>query len=222
MVRHHHERLDGTGYPAGLVGEQIPLGARIIAVADTFDAITSERPYRDASTHKKAINILKEDAGSRLDPAVVAAFCSFYAGRRPMAVWTIVASFPERAFAWLGGGLGSVASSAKAVALAVLVGGAAVTTSAIAGPIPAHKSSTARPHPLAAARAQDSAHTGAPARRLVASSTVRSRDWQSHRRSPFRIALKAPRQSTARARSRRRLTARAAKGPRRPDRMLEA
>jgi len=60
MVRHHHERIDGTGYPDCLSGEEIPLGARIIAVADTFDAITSARPYRLASPHKRAIDILKE------------------------------------------------------------------------------------------------------------------------------------------------------------------
>jgi putative nucleotidyltransferase with HDIG domain len=152
MVRHHHERLDGTGYPAGLSGEQIPLGARIIAVADTFDAITSERPYRDASTHKKAIEILREDAGSRLDPAAVAAFCSFYAGRRPMAVWALVASIPERAVAWLAGGVGSVASATQAVALAAVIGGAAATSAALAGPAPAHTATSARPLPSAAAK----------------------------------------------------------------------
>lgn len=67
MVRHHHERLDGTGYPSCLAGADIPLGARIIAVADTFDAITSTRPYRAASPHRKAIDILRSEAGTRLD-----------------------------------------------------------------------------------------------------------------------------------------------------------
>ncbi len=59
IVRHHHERLDGTGYPDGLAGDEIPLGARILAVADTFDAITSTRPYRQANPHKKALDILE-------------------------------------------------------------------------------------------------------------------------------------------------------------------
>ena len=68
IVRHHHERLDGTGYPDRLVGEQIPIGARIISVADTFDAITSARPYRQARAHKKALDILKYEAGTQLDP----------------------------------------------------------------------------------------------------------------------------------------------------------
>ena len=74
MVRHHHERLDGTGYPDALTGDAIPLGARIIAVADTFDAITSTRAYRPAKAHKKALAILAEEAGLRLDERAVSAF----------------------------------------------------------------------------------------------------------------------------------------------------
>ena len=69
MVRHHHERLDGSGYPDGLAGDEIPLGARIIAVADTFDAITSVRPYRPPRKQQAALKILKEEAGTRLDAA---------------------------------------------------------------------------------------------------------------------------------------------------------
>ncbi len=131
MVRHHHERLDGTGYPDSLSGEEIPLGARIIAVADTFDAITSGRPYRAASPHKKAIDILRDEAGMRLDPAVVRAFCGHYAGRRPLAAWAFVAGLPERVLSWFGGSVASVASSAKVVAVAALVGGVAATSSTL-------------------------------------------------------------------------------------------
>jgi putative nucleotidyltransferase with HDIG domain len=87
MVRHHHERIDGTGYPDGLAGDEIPLGARIIAVADTFDAITSTRPYRPANPHDKALRILAGEAGSQLDTGVVAAFGRAYAGRERPAVW---------------------------------------------------------------------------------------------------------------------------------------
>jgi len=74
IVRHHHERLDGSGYPDRLYGAQIPLGARIIAVADTFDALTSRRPYREASTVEVANGIILEESGSTFDPQVVAAF----------------------------------------------------------------------------------------------------------------------------------------------------
>jgi HD-GYP domain-containing protein (c-di-GMP phosphodiesterase class II) len=73
-IRHHHERYDGKGYPDGLKGEDIPLGARIIAVADTFDAMTSNRPYRPAFPVKEATEELKKVKGTQLDPEVAEAF----------------------------------------------------------------------------------------------------------------------------------------------------
>ena len=73
MVRHHHERWDGGGYPDGLTDEAIPIGARIIAVADSYDAMTSARSYRSAMTHERAVAILMEGAGIQWDPNVVAA-----------------------------------------------------------------------------------------------------------------------------------------------------
>jgi HD-GYP domain-containing protein (c-di-GMP phosphodiesterase class II) len=88
MVRHHHERLDGTGYPDGLAGEEIPLGARIIAVADTFDAIISNRPYRPARTQDAAMEVLEEEAGARLDPEGVSALQAYYADGPPRPLWT--------------------------------------------------------------------------------------------------------------------------------------
>jgi hypothetical protein len=73
MVRHHHEAWDGSGYPDGLAGEAIPLGARILAVADTLDALTSDRPYRRGLPEAKARAILRDGAGRQWDPRVVAA-----------------------------------------------------------------------------------------------------------------------------------------------------
>ncbi len=73
MVRHHHERWDGGGYPDGLAAELIPIGARIIAVADSYDAMTSARSYRGAMPHERAVAILMEGAGIQWDPDVVAA-----------------------------------------------------------------------------------------------------------------------------------------------------
>jgi putative two-component system response regulator len=70
----HHEKFDGSGYPRGLVGEAIPLYGRIVAVADVFDALTSERPYKKAWTLDAAVSFLKEGAGSHFDPACVQAF----------------------------------------------------------------------------------------------------------------------------------------------------
>lgn len=82
IVRHHHERFDGRGYPDGLAGEEIPLGARIVAVADTFDALTSTRPYRPASRHREALQLLGIEAGDQLDPELVSAFRDYYSRRR--------------------------------------------------------------------------------------------------------------------------------------------
>ncbi|MBI3826805.1 MAG: HD-GYP domain-containing protein [Candidatus Rokubacteria bacterium] len=73
-IRHHHERWDGSGYPDGLTGKEIPLSARLIAVADVFDALTSERPYRAALAQDAALAQLRELAGRGLDADVVAAF----------------------------------------------------------------------------------------------------------------------------------------------------
>jgi HD-GYP domain-containing protein (c-di-GMP phosphodiesterase class II) len=70
----HHEKWDGTGYPRGLKGEAIPLAARIFAVADVWDAIQSERPYKPAWPRKKAIEYVKEQAGKHFDPQVVRVF----------------------------------------------------------------------------------------------------------------------------------------------------
>lgn len=73
-IRHHHEHYDGGGYPDGLCGEDIPLFARIIQVADVFDALTSTRPYRKAFHWVKALGILKEEAGETVDPRLVEVF----------------------------------------------------------------------------------------------------------------------------------------------------
>jgi HD-GYP domain-containing protein (c-di-GMP phosphodiesterase class II) len=75
----HHEALDGRGYPYGLQGDQIPLQARVIAVADTFDALTTNRPYQQAHTPEQALQIIKNIAGKRLDPQAVQALLAVYA-----------------------------------------------------------------------------------------------------------------------------------------------
>jgi len=74
VVRHHHEKVDGTGYPDGLKGEEIPLSARIMAVADVYDALTSSRSYRRAWPHEKAVATIVKDVGSHFDGVVVEAF----------------------------------------------------------------------------------------------------------------------------------------------------
>ena len=74
VVRSHHERWDGKGYPDRLGGEDIPVAARMFAVADTLDALTTDRPYRDALSFERARFIIREGAGTQFDPAAVAAY----------------------------------------------------------------------------------------------------------------------------------------------------
>lgn len=70
----HHEKWDGTGYPRGLKGEEIPLTARLFAVADVWDALTSDRPYRAAWTKEQALEYIREQSGKHFDPQVVELF----------------------------------------------------------------------------------------------------------------------------------------------------
>jgi HD-GYP domain-containing protein (c-di-GMP phosphodiesterase class II) len=135
IVRHHHERLDGRGYPDGLSGDEIPLGARIIAVADTFDAITSTRPYRPGAQHKKALDILKQEAGGQLDPAAVTAFQRYYTGERSVAWWSILVTEPPRLLSWLVGWLQGAGAAPLAKGV-VAAGATALVGSAIASPAP--------------------------------------------------------------------------------------
>src|SRR5262249_49759818 len=83
IVRHHHESWDGSGYPAGLAGSDIPIGARILAVVDCFDALTSDRPYRPRLTDKEALRILAERRGTMYDPLIVDAFARVHAQIAP-------------------------------------------------------------------------------------------------------------------------------------------
>ena len=75
MAKYHHERMDGRGYPDGLTDKQIPLGAKIVTVADSFDAMTTDRPYKTHRTFDEVIVDLRHNTGSQFDPVVVAAFC---------------------------------------------------------------------------------------------------------------------------------------------------
>ena len=72
-VLYHHERMDGTGYPHGLSGDAIPIEARVVAVADMYDVLTSDRPYRRAQNEREARRVLEDAAGPHLDPVVVSA-----------------------------------------------------------------------------------------------------------------------------------------------------
>ena len=69
----HHERWDGTGYPAGLAGEKIPLAARIVSIADVYDALRNRRPYKRGWTHEECVALIRKEAGKMFDPELVAA-----------------------------------------------------------------------------------------------------------------------------------------------------
>ncbi|WP_206529782.1 HD-GYP domain-containing protein [Brevibacillus sp. SYP-B805] len=86
IVRYHHEKWDGTGYPHGIAGEKIPLAARIFSLCDTYDAITSDRPYRKGRSHQEACDEIQRMAGTQFDPAVVEAFL-----RIPQEEWLKIA-----------------------------------------------------------------------------------------------------------------------------------
>ena len=73
-ILYHHERFDGKGYPLGLSGEEIPLSARIVAVADVYQALISNRPYRKAYSKRKAFRIIKKESGKHFDPKITKAF----------------------------------------------------------------------------------------------------------------------------------------------------
>ncbi|MFH1681710.1 MAG: HD domain-containing phosphohydrolase [Candidatus Eisenbacteria bacterium] len=80
IIRHHHERWDGEGYPDGLRGEQIPLGARIVAIPDFYDALTTSRPYREAYSHEKGLEMVRERIGTAFDPEIAKIFLSIQEG----------------------------------------------------------------------------------------------------------------------------------------------
>ena len=84
IILHHHERYSGHGYPFGLRGNDIPIGARIVAIADAYDAMTHDRPYKRAMSHELAIAELRRHAGTQFDPELVTLFCDLFASRPPV------------------------------------------------------------------------------------------------------------------------------------------
>jgi HD-GYP domain-containing protein (c-di-GMP phosphodiesterase class II) len=131
LVRHHHERVDGTGYPDGLAGEEIPLGARIIAVADCFDELISPALERSPRSRRNALDELSARAGTELDAAVVAAFVGYYSGARSIAGVALASTAPQRAVRWIAAAPATIGSAVSAPA--VIQGVCAAGTLAIAG-----------------------------------------------------------------------------------------
>ena len=137
IVRHHHENWDGTGYPDGIAGERIPIGARIIAVVDCFDALTSDRPYRPRLSDADALQILAERRGTMYDPGVVEAF--FDAHRlSPMTAPLPTPASPEPAQAAPSTTSGSDAPLAAFFALGHSLGSATSGARSICQPVSTH------------------------------------------------------------------------------------
>ena len=194
MVRHHHERLDGTGYPDGLGAGAIPLGARIIAVADTFDAMTSGRPYRAATKHKVALDVLSQEAGTQLDPAAVDAFLRYYSGKRSVAWSALFIDAPPRVISWFGGLFQGAGAGAAPLGQAIAaVGAAAVIGTTVGAGAAAEADSAASGHKAQAISEQSApaAHpkTTARAERTPATGNRRR---AAVRRAPTREAEAAP------------------------------
>ena len=123
-VLHHHESWDGTGYPHGLSGEDIPLFARIIAVADAFDAMTSSRPYRASLGPDRAVEVLKAESGRQFDPRVVEAFLRAMPKRASIAMFIPgIGQALREAGGWARRvGLSSTAPAAGGMVVAAVVG----------------------------------------------------------------------------------------------------
>ncbi len=134
-VRHHHEHWDGSGYPDGLAGSNIPLFARIIAVADAYDAINSSRPYRASCGRERAVEVLRAEAGTQFDPKVVECFLSAMPTRLPVAAGLLVAfagpaHLVRELFAWFRRfGAGSLTPAIGAAGAAVVLGASVFTPS---------------------------------------------------------------------------------------------
>jgi HD-GYP domain-containing protein (c-di-GMP phosphodiesterase class II) len=204
-VRAHHERWDGSGYPDGLAGERIPVEARLISVADTFDAITSARPYRSATPHARALAVIGDEAGEQLDPEVARAFISCYSDRRGAALWAGLAAIPRQLAGRLStspaelSGVVAAAVTAPLVVVAAALGSAAMPArsdhhvaqeqAAVAsGPTGTPQPQRAAPTVTtpSSAPAADTAPTPAPRAGAVAGATAR------HRPAATASATRAP------------------------------
>jgi HD-GYP domain-containing protein (c-di-GMP phosphodiesterase class II) len=161
MVRHHHERMDGHGYPDGLAGSDIPLGARIIAVADTFDSITSNRAYRAADTQKKALDVLRNEADLQLDGVAVAVFLSSYSARRSVAWFAFATAVPQRILEGLQSTSASLGANVGGASILPALGAAGLLTlsPAIRDPAPAARSTHVAPARVAPSQLTSAAIT---------------------------------------------------------------
>lgn len=171
LVRHHHECVDGTGYPDRLAGDDIPLGARIIAVADAFDRLATPEPGRPQVTRRRnALDGLCERAGSQLDATAVGAFVDLYSGKRAIAGVAFAATAPQRLVRWVAAAPTGIGASAPPLAQGVCAAGAL----ALAG-----SCLTTLPPPAAGVRAGDRPPALVERAPGLAGSGANVRDWST-------------------------------------------
>lgn len=177
-VRHHHERWDGKGYPDGLAGTDIPLYARIIAVCDTFDAITSTRPYRVKSDRSRAIEVLKAESGRQFDPMAVDVFLKSLPTKVPVTAALLMLPGAGRVLREMArmlkrAGASSLASATTAASASVIIG--AATVAPFVDKLPSRPPApVVAPAAIAVQRAASTAP--APAGDLEAASSQQPRD----------------------------------------------
>ena len=143
-VRHHHERWDGGGYPDGVSGADIPLMARVIAVADTYDAITSSRPYRDRGSRRRAIKVIREERGAQFDPEVADSFLRTLHQHPALPLLAFLVTAPQRLFEKLSSLISNTTSQLASTAAGV-TGVALVAAASVSGAVaPAERSPAER------------------------------------------------------------------------------
>ena len=185
IVRHHHERMDGRGYPDGLAGGDIPLGERVIAVADAFDAITSTRAYRKPRSHSRALEIMQREAGTQLDAAAVAAFTTYYSARRSVGLASVLAAAPQRLLSGLGGAQSGLAASVAPIAqTACGVGGVALIGACLSGAIAPQPTADPADHRAAVGRLVSTTRSEPPRAATQQAATVRPGPSARHGQGP--------------------------------------
>lgn len=171
IVRHHHERVGGGGYPDGLIGEEIPLGARIVAVADAFDRLTSQRPGLRACSQREAMSLLAAEAGAEFDARAVDAFREHCSARRSVGSMALLSAISERVTGVLRLSSGGLRPAAGASATQLLPAFAAAGLLAVVPVVRHAPAASGRASP--AGRSSGEASPGASAYGAVPGSSAR-------------------------------------------------
>jgi hypothetical protein len=202
-VRHHHEQWDGSGYPDRLRATEIPLFSRIIAVADTFDAITSTRPYRAGADRERAIEVLRAEAGRQFDPAVVEAFINTLPAPVPAAAGILVLLAGPRGIAsriavvLKRAGAGALAPAAGATGAVILAGASTFAPPIAHHPAPLRVAARPANHSQRAPQSAGGSSTRRPAGHRSKKPSHGAARPDSHPHSSASSAIAAPSASSS-------------------------